>query len=103
MCTRSIRINDRVMNLAKSHFKGEEALQLWMEKQLDRVLWDYVSQFENKGDNDNLLEKLEAIGDGPEGFLMLDTVLTPSKSSVEELRENAYFEKYGIRGVIGWV
>ena len=67
-----------------------------MEKQLDRVLWDYVSQFENKGDNDNLLEKLEAIGDGPEGFLMLDTVLTPSKSSVEELRENAYFEKYGI-------
>lgn len=96
MCTRSIRINDKVMNLAKSHLKGEEALQLWMEKQLDRVLWDYVSQFEDKGDNDNLLEKLEAIGDGPEGFLMLDTVLTPSKSSVEELRENAYFEKYGI-------
>ena len=84
------------MNLAKSHFKGEEALQLWIEKQLDRVLWDYVSQFEDKGDGDDLLQKLEALDDSPEGFLMLDTVLTPSKSSVDELREDAYLEKYGI-------
>ena len=96
MCTRNVRINDRVMNLAKSHFKGEEALQLWIEKQLDRALWDYVSQFEDKEDDDHLLEKLRAIDDSPEGFLMLDTVLTPSKSSIEELREEAYSEKYGI-------
>ena len=86
------------MNLAKSHFKGDEALQLWMEKQLDRVLWDFVSQFEDKGDADRILEKLEAIGDGPEGFIKLGGILGRQRAnfSWEELREDAYSDKYGI-------
>ena len=33
---------------------------------------------------------------GGEGFLQLDTVLSPAKTSIEELREEAFAEKYGI-------
>ena len=84
------------MNLAKPHFKGEEALQLWLEEQLDRVLWDFVSQFEDKGDDGNLLEKLEAVGDGPEGILQLGGILGRQRAnfSWEELREDAYQSDY---------
>ena len=96
MCTRNVKINDEVMNLVKPHFKGDEALQSWMEKQLERVMWEYASQFQVKESDDHLLEKLNALDDSAEGFLKLDEVLPPAKSSVDELREDAYLEKYGI-------
>ncbi len=46
--------------------------------------------------NDEVMEKLNALDDSAEGFLKLDEVLPPAKSSVDELREDAYLEKYGI-------
>ena len=47
-------------------------------------------------DDSQLLSRLKALPNTPEGFLQLDTVLRPAKSSIDELREEAYAEKYGI-------
>ena len=46
--------------------------------------------------SEELLSKLKVLPNTPEGFLQLDTVLRPAKTSIEQLREEAYTEKYGI-------
>jgi len=47
-------------------------------------------------DSESILQQLSELEDGPTGFLRLDTILPPSTQSTEELREEAYIEKYGI-------
>ena len=54
MCIYSVKNDDAVMRRARPHFKGAGAMQLWIEQQLQKVLIDYVSQFEKSG------EKVEA-------------------------------------------
>ena len=44
----------------------------------------------------DILRRLNELEPGPEGFLKLDSILPPSSLSAEELREDAYTEKYGI-------
>ncbi len=44
----------------------------------------------------DILRRLSELEPGPEGFLKLDSILPPSSLSAEELREDAYTEKYGI-------
>lgn len=44
MCTRTIRIDDALMEQAKSLFPTDEALQLWLEKQLEYALLSYCSR-----------------------------------------------------------
>ena len=44
----------------------------------------------------DILRRLSELEPGPEGFLKLDGILPPSSLSAEELREDAYAEKYGI-------
>ena len=97
MCRYSLSFNDAVVNEVRPHFADEKALRLWMQTQMEKLMREYAAQFkEPSKSDDQLLYKLKALGDTPEGFLMLDTVLTPSHSSLEELREDAYYEKYGI-------
>jgi hypothetical protein len=45
---------------------------------------------------ENVLKQLSKLEEGPAGFLRLDSILPPSPLSAEELREDAYTEKYGI-------
>ena len=44
----------------------------------------------------DVLRRLSELEPGPEGFLKLDGILPPSSLSAEELREDAYTERYGI-------
>lgn len=97
MCRYSLSFNDALVDEVRPHFTDEKALRLWMQTQMEQLMREYAAQFKKPSmSGDQLLSKLKALGDTPEGFLMLDTVLTPSHSSLEELREEAYYEKYGI-------
>ena len=53
-------------------------------------------QDESSHNETDILGKLNALEPGPNGFLQLDTILPPSQSTIEELREDAYTDKYGI-------
>ena len=55
-----------------------------------------AEQGKNIAASDSILRQLSELEQGPEGFLKLDTILPPSKLSIEELREDAYMDKYGI-------
>jgi len=48
MCTRTIHINDRLMEQVKPLFSDEEELQLWLEHQLESVLINYSAQHGTK-------------------------------------------------------
>lgn len=64
-----------------------------MGKDMDDIAKDRVTEDKQSTvSGDLLLKKLQSLGDGPEGFLKLDTVLTPSPYSVEELREEVMDE-----------
>ena len=90
--------NDAVVDAMRPYFVDEKALLMWMQVRMEEVMREYAAQFRKKPavDGVELLKKLEAIPNTPEGFLQLDSVLVPSYSSTEELREEACLEKYGI-------
>ena len=48
MCTYNVRIDDAVMSRVRPHFKGEDAMQQWMEQQLQKVLMDYIDLSEKR-------------------------------------------------------
>lgn len=65
--------------------------------QMEQMMREYTARNKKKSVvGDELLRNLKALPNTPEGFLQLDTVLRPSRFSIEELREEAYLEKYGI-------
>ncbi|MBQ9546493.1 MAG: hypothetical protein IJU90_04315 [Bacteroidales bacterium] len=97
MCTLNIKVDDSTLAMVRPHFNGDKALQAWFEMQMEMAMTDFLSQFQKPTENtDNLLERLEALGDTPEGFLNLDTVLPPSQSSLQQIREESYLDKYGL-------
>ena len=51
---------------------------------------------ESQANSERVLRKLKELAPGPAGFLQLDSILPASKMTAEELREDAYTEKYGI-------
>ena len=59
---------------------------------------EYLSQEYEPVDEKHLLSKLNALPDTPESFLKLDGILGRQRKSFswEELREDAYSDKYGI-------
>ena len=98
MCTLKVRMDDNVLNLVKPHFKGDEAMQLWIEKQLHNVLLEYAKQFDKISDVDNIMvvQQVKALEKDPIGLLKLGSVLRPSKYNAEELKDEYVSEKYGI-------
>ena len=46
--------------------------------------------------SEQVLRQLKDLAPGPAGFLQLDSILPASKMTIEELREDAYSEKYGL-------
>ncbi len=44
MCTRTIRINDTLMERVKPIFPNDQALQTWLEEQLESALIRFASQ-----------------------------------------------------------
>lgn len=99
MCIYSINIDDAVLKSVKPYFKGDDVMQHWIEQQLHQTILQYAKEHSTAvgaKDSADVLEKLETIKDDPKGFFKLDQILPPSSMSAEELREEAYLEKYGI-------
>ena len=92
--------NDAVVNEMRSHFADENAMLMWMQARMERMMREYTAQCRKKtpADGKELLRKLQAIPNTPEGFLQLGGILGKPVSSFswDELREDAYTEKYGI-------
>ena len=95
-----MRIDDAMFQSMQPFFNGEDAMQTWIEQQLRNVFVQFVrEQSATKvipRDADDVLEKLEAINDDPDGFLKLGDILRPSPYSAEELRDKYIEDKYGV-------
>ena len=98
MCRFNMLFNDAVVNDLRPFFSDEQKMLLWMQTEMEHLMRNYAAQHRGytQEDGEQLLSKLKALPNTPEGFLQLDTVLRPSHYTVEELREAAYAEKYGI-------
>ena len=97
MCRFDMSFNDTVVNEMRLHFADERRMLLWMQVEMEKIMREYVAQFKTpEVDGRQLLNQLQSLPDTPDGFLQLDTVLLPSQTSVEELREEALLEKYGV-------
>jgi len=102
MCRYNLNFNidDKVVDIVRPKLGGDKALEAWMIRMLKKVMTDYAHELsaENStvANGEELLKKLYVLPNTPEGFMQLDTVLRPAKTSIEELREEAYAEKYGI-------
>lgn len=97
----SFSIDDHVADVVRPKVGGEKALEAWMIRTLKKVMTDYAHELSasqvSAEEGEDLLGRLKALPNTPEGFLQLDTVLRPASTSIDELREEAYAEKYGIR------
>ena len=77
MCRYNMSFNDAVMNELRPHFKDEESLLVWLEVNMDHLMREYIARFKRP--------KLNGIL-GKQG----------ASFSWENLREDAYSDKYGI-------
>ena len=98
MCRFNMSFNDTLVDEVRPYFSDENKMLLWMQSQMEQIMREYAAQFRRDTvvDGVELLDRLKSLPNTPEGFLQLDTILKPSQTSVEELREEAYFEKYGV-------
>ena len=91
--------NDAVMNEMRPHFKDEESLLVWLEVNMDHLMREYIARFKrpNSG-GEQLLRKLNALPNTSDGFHQLDGILGRQGASFswDELRDDAYSDKYGI-------
>ena len=98
MCRFNMSFNDAVVDEMRHYFADEKALRVWMQAGMEQMMREYAARFkkETTVGGAALLKKLQALPNTPEGFLQLDSVLGPARSSIEELKEDAFLEKYGI-------
>ena len=102
MCRYNLNFNidDQVVDIVRPKLGGDKAMEAWMIQMLKKAMSDYAYELSTQNataaDGEELHRKLHALPNTPEGFLQLDTVLRPAKTSIEDLREEAYAEKYGI-------
>ena len=69
MCIYSVKIDDAVMQRVRPHFKGADAMQLWIEQQLQKALIDYACRFEKCGENvEAALGELSNLDEGWDGY-----------------------------------
>ena len=98
MCRFNMSFNDAVVDEMRPHFADEKAMLAWMQAGIERMMREYTAQFKKKSsaDGKELLRKLQAIPNSPESFLQLGGILGKPASSFswDELREDAYAEKY---------
>ena len=98
MCRYNIAIDDALMEEVKPHIGKDVEIQSWLEEMLHKALMSYAAQFASMPQNhsEQIYRQLEALGDTPEGFFNLHTVLKPSHYTAEELRDEYISEKYGV-------
>lgn len=98
MCRYNLAVDDTLMEEVRPHIGENVAVQTWLEEMLRKALLSYVEQLsmESKTRSERICEQVKALGDTPEGFFGLHTVLKPSKYSAEELRDEYVSEKYSV-------
>lgn len=98
MCRYNIAVDDTLMEEVRPHIGENVAVQSWLEEMLRKALESYLEQLakESKIRSEQICQQVEALGDTPEGFFNLHTVLKPSKYSAEELIDEYLSEKYGV-------
>ena len=98
MCRYNLAVDDALMEVARPTISKDIAVQKWLEEMLHKALVSYVEQVASKPQSrsEKLYEQVKALGDTPEGFFALHTVLRPSRYSAEELRDEYISEKYGV-------
>ena len=99
MCRYNMSFNDAVMNEMRPHFKDEESLLVWLEVNMDHLMREYIARFKKPNiDGEQLLRKLNTLPNTSAGFLQLNGILGKQGASFswENLREDAYSDKYGI-------
>ena len=85
--TQTISPVDAIWSIIQSQSKDvKQAIYLRIEEEQRKIM----------ADNEVILKQLSELEEGPAGFLKLDSILPPSKQTLEELREGVYLEKYGI-------
>lgn len=123
----SFSIDDQVVDVVRPKLGSDKALEAWMIRVLKKSMADFarelkaqaarkadgettddeprgelsslkLSRGEEEVDGSQLLSRLKALPNTPEGFLQLGGILGEARKdfSWEELREEAYAEKYGI-------
>lgn len=92
--------NDALVDEMRPLFADEKQMLLWMQVRMEEMMRKYTARFKKKpADNgQELLRKLQALPDTPEGFLQLSGILGRADDafSWDELREEAYADKYGV-------
>ncbi len=102
MCTYSVKIDDAVLERAKPYFKGSNAMQAWIEQQLEKALVEYTNRHEQqrftKNAGSHFMKELKKVDGDSNAFFKLGGILgTPADNfSWEQLRKDAVREKYGI-------
>ena len=99
MCKFNMSFNDAIVNEIRPHFADEESLLGWMEVNMEHLMLEYAARFKKPAvDGEQLLRKLKSLPDTPDGFLQLEGILgrQGKQFSWDELREEAYTEKYDI-------
>lgn len=100
MCRFNMSFNDAVVDEMRPHFVDEKAMLMWMQAGMEQMMREYAAQFRQRtaADGQELLSKLQEIPDTPKGFLQLGGILGKPVGSFswDALREDAFFEKYGI-------
>ena len=96
MCRYNIAVDDALMEEVRPLIGENEAVQAWLEEMLRKALMEYVEQFakESMAHSERICQQVQALGDTPEGFFGLHTVLKPSSYSAEELKDEYLSEKY---------
>ena len=98
MCRFNIAVDDALLEEVRPHIGEEVAVQSWLEEMLRKALVSYVEQFskESKARSEQICQQVKALGDTPEGFFGLHTVLKPSRYSADELKDEYISEKFGV-------
>ena len=98
MCRFNLAVDDALIEKARPTIGKDIAVQKWLEEMLHKTLVNYVEQVTSKSQNRSIkiCEQVQALGDTPEGFFALHTILKPSSYSAEELRDEYISEKYGV-------
>jgi len=94
MCRYNMSFDDAIVNKVLPHFKDEQSLLKWMQVSMEHLMLEYAAQFKSPAVDG----KLNALPNTSESFLQLGGILGRQRKSFswEELREDAYSDKYGI-------